>query len=246
MGDNTMSEPRLKFEIADKDLAFIKGLDTATFPVKIKAGEPYILHHTDHVIPIINHEDRWGYEHLYAVNVAIVSGYEGVYADSENEALNEYADFCAEQVPDPENEGQTKMRYPGLIQTWHDIVDEVGEAAFEDYSGDYDGPWGNESWYFTEHGHSATAKEVHDPKIPPIPDGLFPYTFEAESDLARKDAVELAFWYLRKQIGMEYGDREWAGFLEDYVYDNRETKFVSSVQRHAEPGIDLVIISVAE
>lgn len=241
-----MIEPRFKFEVAETDLAFIKGLETITREVKVPKGQPYILHTSDHVISIINHEDRWGYEHLYAVNVTAIGGYDGVYADSEDEAIYFFADYCAEQVPDPDNEGQTKMRYPGLIQTWMEIVEDVGEEAFENYSGDYSGAWGNEGWYFTEHGHSPTAELVHDPKIPPIPDDLFPYTFEAEESEEREESIKLAYYYLAMDIRLKHGDHEWHGFLVDYIYDNMETKFKASVHEHEGDGLVNVVISVAE
>lgn len=224
-----MSEPRFKFDIADEDLAFIKGLSLEYgFDVNVKAGEPYILHNSsDHVISIINHEDRWGYENLYAVNVAVNSGYDGVYADSEDEAIYLFADYCAEMIADPDNPNLTKRRYPGLIQTWRDIVDEVGEEAFENYSGHYDGAWGNEGWYFTEHGHPATAKQVPDRKMPPIPAGLFPYveTFPLDEVLdythpdrtVRDHLLNEAYWHFRIQISEEYGDQDWHGRLEDLV-----------------------------
>jgi hypothetical protein len=242
-----MSEPRFKFEIAEQDLAFIKGLDvrwvvgdmTLTRAVKVMEGTPYILHvNSDHVIPIVNHEDRWSYEYLYAVNVAMIGGYHGVYADDEWEAIHLFADYCAEQVPDPENPRRTKQRFPGLIMS-------LAEAEREEYPEEFSGPWGNESWYFTERGHPATAERVRDPKIPPIPDGLFPYVYEAESDLPREEKVELAFYYLRNGINIRYRE-EWSGWLEDYIYDNRETLFVTSVQVNAVPGIDSVVITMKE
>jgi hypothetical protein len=251
-----VSESLYKFEIADKDLAFSKGLPTSWevdglgdigFAVKVKAGEPYILHvGSDHVLTIINPQDRWAYEHLYAVHTTAIGGGNGVYADNDEEALDIFADYCAEQVPDLKNEGQTKMRWPGLVQTWVDIVEEVGKEAFEQYSGDYPGPYGNEGWYFTERGSGHMTEKVYDPKIPPIPDDLFPYIYEAEKSEPVKESIETAFWYLRKHIGIVYGNQEWSGWLEDYVYDNREKLFVASVIEHEEPELVIVSISVAE
>ncbi len=250
-----MSESRFKFDIADEPLSFIKGLPvqwsygegkdkvTLNRAIKVEMGQPYILHVTsDHIISIINPEDRWAYEKLFAVNTTAIGGYAGVYADSDEEALNLFADHCAKQVPDPENEGKTKMRWPGLIQTWMEIVDDVGVEAAEQYSGDFYGPYGNEDWYFTEHGHMPTAEEVHDPKIPHIPDDLFPYREESyfRASCSERDAIIESFWLLRRYVGHEYGDHEWSGWLEDYIDRNEGTLFVATIEDR-EDVFDVVI-----
>ncbi len=251
-----MSESRFKFDIADEPLSFIKGLPVQwgygegedrvvlNRAVKVENGQPYILHiASDHVIPIINPEDRWAYAKLFAVNTTAMGGYDGVYADEDDEAIDMFADYAAEQVPDPDNEGETKMRWPGLIQTWVEIVEDVGEEAFNDYSGDFSGPYGNEGWYFTEHGHMPTAEEVHDPKIPHIPDDLFPYREEGfTKDMwIEKDAVTEAFWLLRRHVGHEYGDHEWSGWLEDYIDRYEGTLFVAAVEDRGGADFDIVI-----
>lgn len=229
-----MSETHFKLEIAERDVAFVKGLPVQGsgefmlddkdigFEVKVKAGEPYILHvNSDHVIPIVNVEDRWNYDNLYAVNTTAIGGYHGVYADSVEEALHIFADYCAEMVPDPDDPGEMKQRLPGLIWDWSEMQDEE-----EEYPEEFDGPWGDGDWYFTERGHPASATLVHDPKIPPVPSDLFPFqktwTLTELLDLSypqtmREYLLTETFYDLRDRVISLYHKQDWCGRLEDLI-----------------------------
>ena len=122
--------------------------------VKVKKGQPFIVNTSnDYVIPIVN-EGMDGVDNLYVVCTTHIGGWYGVYAMNKSEALDAFADYCAELVPDPEIPGEEKYRYPGLIQNWDEALDESGEFT------DYFGPVGNEGWYFTELGMSPIIVEI--------------------------------------------------------------------------------------
>ena len=228
----------LEFQIAEKDLAFIKGLEvewsygegedkvTLRHDVKVKQGEPFILDvKRDYVIRIHNHEDRWDYDKLFALNVSAIGGYDGMYADSEEEAFNLFADYCAEDIPDPDNPGHEKMRFPGFIASWSEAMadfDEDEQAVCDFYCG----PYGNEGWYFTEGQVFAT--EVHDPRIPPVPTELLPYTdnwgvADIICSLYRKDQSPREWMYaeayadFRNQVEDLIGDKPYKWNVVDLI-----------------------------
>jgi hypothetical protein len=252
---------RLEFRIADKDMAFVAGLPTRGsgefmldnkdigFDVKVPAGEAYILHvPSDHVIRIINPDDRWFYEHLYAVNVDILSGYWGVFADSDEEAIHMFADYCAEMVPDPDMPGDEKQRYPGLIWDYIEMQDEE-----EEYPEEFSGPWGNCDWYFTERGHPATARLVEHDKTPPIPPDLFPFkdptgysipwVFDSkwEKQTPRENMIENTFYQLRALVRDRYPDEVWRDALVDYIDEQEGKRFKASVEVDGE-YIEVIIL----
>lgn len=225
-----------EFLVADRDYAFTMGLPTQGsgefmlddkdigFEVKVHKGQPFIRHvRSDNVIRIINPDDRWSYDNLYAVNVAVLHGYDGVFADSEEEAIHMFADYCAEMVPDPDQPGEKKQRYPGLIWDITEMQDEE-----EEFPEEFDGPWGNNDWYFTERGHPATARLVKHDKTPPIPDGLFPFKDPTGYPLdylldwngketPRNNMQSNTFYQLRYHVRGKYADEPWVHALEDYI-----------------------------
>ena len=142
---------KFTYHIAKKDLAFLVGLSTINAPtcsgfkVKVKKGQPCILYDNHNVISIINPEDSYGYDNLYAIAATAIGGYDGVFADDTEEALHLLADWC-------------HIHAPGYIQTWEEAVS--CSDGNKDWANGYSGPYGNESLYFTELGQGPTIKEV--------------------------------------------------------------------------------------
>jgi len=248
-----MKEARFKLHVAKKPVGFMHGFDMHQGEEpKARPGQVYIEHVSSaHVITIVNPEDRWFYGNLYAVNVTAIGGYDGVYADNEREALDIYADHCQEFKP-------------GLVQTAQDIIDEDGEEAYENYSGDYDGPYGNEGLYFTDRGHPATAERVHDPKIPPIKP-IFYCRFFPISDILDMDSSTLSTITVRDYLTYQafidcrdhfeglHRDQDWVVRLSDLIDEARRNpesntlKIHSSVHAVTNPdagGFNVYIISL--
>ena len=143
---------KFTYHLAKFDLAFLVGLSTldtpqhSGFKVKVKRGQPCILYDNHNVISIINPEDSESYDNLYAINTTAIGGFDGVFADSQGEALDLLADWC--------------QRYaPGLIQTWEEAVS--CSDGNEEWANEYYGPVGNECLFFTELGQGPIVKEVN-------------------------------------------------------------------------------------
>lgn len=120
----------------------------------------YINHNPTKVhIPIINPDEHPYHDHLWICNVNPISGYYGVYADNEQEAFDMLADYAAETIPDPQVPNFIHMRWPGLIASWSEVMDEYDEdeQAVADFCS---GPFGNEGWYFTCGGNGIHIWEV--------------------------------------------------------------------------------------
>jgi hypothetical protein len=238
-----------EFLVANRDYAFTMGLPTQGsgefmlddkdigFDVKVHAGKPFIRHvRSDHVIRIINPDDRWFYDHLYVVNATVIGGYDGVFADSEEEAIHMFANYCAEMVPDPDDPGEMKQRLPGLIWDYNEMHDEE-----EKFPEEFSGPWGDCDWYFTERAHPATAQEVPFDKTPPIPDGLFPFSDPTGYPLdylldwngketPRANMQSNTFYQLRMHVREKYADEPWRDALEDYIDTQEDRRFVLRIE----------------
>ena len=262
-----MSEPEFRFHVAKKDVGFMHGFSVGEHDaVKVHPGEAYIEHvNSAHVITIINPDDRWYHSKLFVVNVSPHLGYhDGVYADDEQEAWDIFADYCNEDVPDPENPGHIKKRYPGFVSSWSEAMDDCNqdEQAVDDFT---TGPYGNEGVLFRDGGNGIYIQEVHDPKVPPISDlfysRFFPldeildidYSSLADDDTVRSILTYQAYQDCKTHFEHKFTDESWVVRLVDLIEEARKNeaentlKIHSSIHAVVNPdrgGVNVYIISL--
>lgn len=251
-----MTEAQFKLHVAKEPVGFMHGFEVdKRDKIYAQPGEVYIEHVSSaHVITIINPDDRWFYSYLYAINTTAIGGWYGVYADEADEAIDIFADYCQEFKP-------------GLVQTAQDIIDEDGEEAYENYSGDYAGPYGNKCLYFTERGHGVHIERVDDPKVPPVKHLFYSRFFPVADVLdinvkdigqdgtVREYLVYTAFVDCRDHFEGKYRDEPWAVRLSDLIWeawrkpDDNVLKIHSSVHAVTNPdagGFNVYIISLLD
>lgn len=173
--------------------------------------------------PIINQDDRWYGDHLFAIAIGPISGWHGVYANNMQDALDILADWCEDHAP-------------GLVDNYDNLLKEYDydEQAVIDFN---TGPAGNHGVYFTD-GEIHFAK-VQDDRVPAIPNGLFPvasiYSVDTiisgfYDDLTPKNYMIRGTWkFIKSRIRAKYSDKAWCEPLVEYIENNAGNLFDTEV-----------------